>query len=321
MFTVKRYIQEEEKWNKFVQSSSNGTLFHSLSFLGYHKDRFNDEVHHLAWYKGEALYAVMPMAIAEHQGKKVARTPYGASFGGPCIPDKFRLKHAIALVDVLVEYLKEQNVQELRITLPPSIYNRAKSSYLDFALAQKGKLEAREVFNIVDLRNETEAFNLYEGRARTTLRKCADKFNYLPNSSVEEFYPILVEDKLRHEGSVPTHSIEDLKWLEENLPGKIWFDIAEHKETKGRAGICYFQLSDECVMTFYMSQETKALRLDGTNFLVNEGIKAELSKGTAYFDFGGSTIGYHIQNIGVAEFKESFGAKCHLRDTYTLKID
>jgi hypothetical protein len=321
VFTVKKYIQEEEKWNKFVQESSNGTLFHSQSFLGYHQSRFSENEHHIAWYKGEALYAVMPMAIFEIDGKLVARSPYGASFGGPCIPDKFKLKHALALVEQLVDYLKSQEVQELRLTLPPGVYNSSESTYLDFALAQKGKLEAREVFNIVDLRNETEAFNLYEGRARTSLRKCADKFEYLPNCSAEQFYPILVEDKLRHEGSVPTHNLIELEWLVENMPGKIWFDIAEHKETKARAGICYFQLSYDCVMTFYMSQETKALRLDGTNFLVNKGIENALSNGTSYFDFGGSSIGYHIQNIGVAEFKESFGAKCQLRDTYTLNID
>jgi hypothetical protein len=42
--TVRKYKQSDfEAWDKFVDQSNNGTLFHSRRFLGYHpKNRFND---------------------------------------------------------------------------------------------------------------------------------------------------------------------------------------------------------------------------------------------------------------------------------------
>ena len=73
-------------------------------------------------------------------------------------------------------------------------------------------------------------------------------------------------------------------------------------------------------MTFYMAQETKALKLDGTNFLVHKGIKQSIKRKISYFDFGGSTLKYDIQNMGVSKFKESFGATSVLRDSFEILI-
>ena len=124
---------------------------------------------------------------------------------------------------------------------------------------------------------------------------------------------------MRHK-SKPTHSKAELIYLIEKFPNKIWFDIAVHKNSS-RAGICYFKPNSNTILTFYMAQETDALRLNGKNILVDYGIRKAIHNGIKYFDFGGSTIGHNIQNIGVANFKETFGAIGALREKYILNID
>lgn len=72
----------ESKWDEFIANSFNGTIFHSLSFLEYHVNKFEKETNNIVWFKGEAVFALMPMCVFEINGKKVAKSPFGASFGG-----------------------------------------------------------------------------------------------------------------------------------------------------------------------------------------------------------------------------------------------
>lgn len=320
-FRVEKYNSSYfKKWNDFVEASLNGTIFQRLDFLDYHQNRFTELEHHCIWFKGEAIYAVMPCVVESIEGVKIARSPYGASFGGPVVSPKFKFKYAFELVESLINYLKEIGVSKLVLTIPPPVYYKQQSFNLDFTISRIADSWTREIFNIIPLQQSVKPFDKYEGRARTTLRKIKDKFNYFPNASLNEFYPILVEDKIRHNNSKPTHTREDLTFLMKSFPDRIWFDIAVNSENSSKAGICYFKVSEKCLMTFYMCQENDSVGSDGTNFLVDKRVCWAHDQGYQFFDFGGSTIGFEVQNAGVIAFKESFGAVAYLRDKYTIEI-
>ena len=70
-------------WDRFVQRCTNGTLFHRLAFLAYHRSKFTLVEHHLVWHRGTTPVAVMPMALREEEGQLTARSPYVGSYGGP----------------------------------------------------------------------------------------------------------------------------------------------------------------------------------------------------------------------------------------------
>lgn len=316
--TIKRYSPEYfDKWNKFVESSNNGTLFHRLDFLAYHDIKFKENEHHLIWFKGEAIFAVMPMALFESNGEKIAKSPYGSSFGG-IVYHKIKLNYSIEMIELLTGYLKSENIIKLYLALAPDVYSKDINNYLEYSLSYHNcKLYSRDVFSIIELPdNHDSAWRNYEGRARTTIKKISDNFEIFQNVEVEDFYPILIEDKARHGNTKPTHSFSELKWLKQKFPDKIIFDIAVHLTNGGKAGVCYIKCNNNATLTFYMAQDDIVKGLNGKNLLVNAGIKKAINEKVKYFDFGGSTIGYTIQNIGVANFKESFGAKGYLRETY-----
>ncbi|MDB4773221.1 hypothetical protein OAG30_00555 [Flavobacteriaceae bacterium] len=306
------------RWNNFIDQSLNGTLFHRLDFLKYHGDKFKQEEHHLMILKGEEIIGVLPAVKRDN----TLVSPYGSSFGGLVISKKCSLQNAIEVANCLKKYLNDSGITQVEFISSPNHYYAIQNHYMTFALEKIGfKLVSSEVFNFIELpKTEIEFWeNKYQPRGRTTYRKYKSNFSVHANASLDDFYPILLEDKMRHNSS-PTHSKAELYYLTKNFTDKIWFDIATHLNGS-RVGICYFKPTPSTILTFYMAQETGALRLNGKNVLVDYGIRKAINAGIKFFDFGGSTLAYDIQNIGVANFKESFGAIGALRKKYVLTIN
>ena len=70
---VRQYMpSDENSWDNFVHSSSNGTIFHLRSFLSYHIDRKFDD-HSLIIKKNETIIAVFPAALITNNNKKIQR--------------------------------------------------------------------------------------------------------------------------------------------------------------------------------------------------------------------------------------------------------
>ena len=251
-FQVIKYdVKDFDKWNSFVDNSCNGTLFHRLDFLKYHKDKFTEFEHHLMFLKGETLVAVMPMAIFKEGLKNIARSPYGGSYGGLVFNKTMNLADSMAIIHELKEYLKTQLIHELFLTEAPLVYSDGFSENLKYALLQGGfvlyEADLCSIAKVPD--NPEEALKNLQSRARSTVRKFRNNFDIQDDVSVEEFYPILLEDKLRLDAT-PTHSLDELKSLKELFPNDIIMDIAIHKETGARAGNCYFRNKKTIDSTF-----------------------------------------------------------------------
>lgn len=304
-----------DHWNRFVEESSNGTLFHRLDFLDYHGDEFREAIHNIIWLKGESIVAVMPMLVKELNGKRHATSPFGASFGGIVTGAKLPLRSSESIATALLEYFASNDISSCEITYADSYVHEAPNAHLEFSLFRRDfSIVKAEVFSVIQLPLDHEtARRKYEGRARTSLKKACPHFKIQHRADMTQFYEILQEDKLRH-NSEPTHTLPQLLDLQTRFPASIWCDIATH-DHGGRAGVLYVSLNGQAIMTFYMAQETVVLSLDGTNVLVDLGIQNAIEMGYKYFDFGGSTLGYEIENIGVSNFKESFGACGYLRKT------
>ncbi len=315
-------IDYYDQWNNFIDESENGTLFHKLDFLEYHGDKFSQNEHHLIWLKGKTILAVMPFAIFnQNDGTKIGKSPFGASFGGIIYRRNLNLKYALRIYDAFNDFILNEGLDNIKITPTPLYYYKTPNEYLDFILS-KGQfgIESRDIFNVVPIEDSFETvWENFEGRARTTIRKYRDNFDVELDVSVDQFYPILKEDKIRHDNATPTHTLTELEYLKRKFPEQVFFDIATHKESNAKAGICYFLCNPQVMMTFYMAQEDKAVGENGVNILLESGFKRAIKKKVKYLDFGGSSIGYTIENPGVAMFKESFGAIGRIRNTYIYK--
>ncbi|MCK5773819.1 MAG: GNAT family N-acetyltransferase, partial [Thermoplasmata archaeon] len=71
---VKLYEEaDRERWDRFVEGSNNGTIFHMQRFLEYH-DVGKFDFHHLIFEKDSNIYAVLPGQLRDG----VFRSPMGA---------------------------------------------------------------------------------------------------------------------------------------------------------------------------------------------------------------------------------------------------
>jgi hypothetical protein len=304
-----------KRWNQFVENSNNGTIFHRLDFLNYHGDKFKNEENNLIWLKGETIIAIMPAIKITVNDLITLNSPFGGSFGGIVISKKFKSKHTEIISDLFLQYIQSRNIETVSLTFEPTTYYALPNELIYYSLERRGfKITKRDIFNIIQLKNNPEKF--YEGRARTIIRNVDKDFEIMKNPDIEEFYEILKQDKKRLK-QMPTHTIDDLKILISLFPDRINIDIAEHIKTKAKAGVLYIETKKgHTIMTFYIAQEDKAKGLNGPSYILHRSIQKYAAKGYQFFDFGSSSFGYQIQNPGLAEFKESFGANGYTRIKY-----
>ena len=60
---IKYDVKYFDKWNKFVENSNNGTIFHRLDFLNYHGNKFKKNEHHLIILKGDTIFGVINLPL------------------------------------------------------------------------------------------------------------------------------------------------------------------------------------------------------------------------------------------------------------------
>ncbi|MBN2280962.1 MAG: GNAT family N-acetyltransferase [Candidatus Marinimicrobia bacterium] len=320
-FNYKKFNPENANvWDAFIDGSVNGTLFHTRKFLSYHnQDRFQD--FSIEFYHKNKLFSVFPAVDIHYEGKRTLLSHRGASYGGFVYNEGLSIREAHDLVGDLVKMAKEYGFQKIMMTLPPVIYERRLSNYIDFALIKNGfQYQKREVSSIVRLENSIEEnVSKFKQTNRTAFRK-AQKLGVEIRQSedYEEFYRILKKNlKIRHNVQ-PTHTLEELIRLKTLFPNKIRF-FGAYVKSEMVAGVVMFDCNAEVTLAFYISHKESMQEFRGVNLLFYHIIKDAIEKGFHYLDFGIFTVNME-PNFGLGRFKEGFGSSGVLRDTFILDI-
>lgn len=319
-FQLNKSKLSHEVWDKFVDESDNGTLFHKRSFLSYHpKDRFDDYSFYVT--KNGKLLSVFSAAMIEREGKKILASHPGASYGGFVYRSDLNFKEAHELVDVLISYSKSIKADRVQLTLPPIIYQTKYSNYIDFALYRNGfNYLKREVSSIVQLDFEKDKLlETYRAEARTATKKAIKQGIEIAECELfDEYYQILKKNlKLRHNVN-PAHTLDELKLLKKMFPAKIrlWGAFLKDKLT---AGVCNFSVNNNVVLAFYISHDEAYQEYRPVNLLFYEIMKQYQHEGFRFLDFGIFTVNME-PNWGLGRFKENFGARGIFRDTFVKDI-
>lgn len=303
-------------WDKFVWKANNGTLFHTRRFLSYHDEgKFQD--HSLIFSEGSTACALFPAALRVIDGKRVLSSHCGASYGGFVYDEKTSIRTAFDLVESLLEHAEKEKIDRIEMTLPPLIYLARPSNYIDFALYKNGFIyKKREVSSVIPLDfNTGDIYQQFKPEARTATRrsqKLGVKIKIKEDFS--QFYPILKKNlKLRHNVN-PTHTLEELLRLKKLFPERI-LQFGAYLEDKMIAGVTNFLCNDRVVLAFYISHDEDYQKYRPVNFLFYEIIKWSIEKGYKFLDYGIFTVN-EDPNWGLGKFKESFGARGILRETF-----
>jgi hypothetical protein len=309
-----------DTWDNFVGESVNGTIFHTRRFLSYHpEERFRDES--LVFRRAAEIFALLPAARGTWDGRDTLWSHRGASYGGFVYREGLGINNAYELVEQLIEHARRQKIQRIVLTLPPIIYNRRLSNYIDFALIKYGfQYLKREVSSIVSLEDNIE-LNVakFKPANRTAFRR-AQKLGVVVRESQDyaAFYEILKKNlKIRH-GVQPTHTLDELLKLRDLFPDKIFLFGAFVGEEMV-AGVVMFDCNPQVSLAFYISHNEERQEFRGVNLLFYEIIQRCIAKGFKFLDFGIFTVNME-PNFGLARFKEGFGSSGILRDSLYLDI-
>jgi CelD/BcsL family acetyltransferase involved in cellulose biosynthesis len=314
---VQKYEGDPKDWDDFVEQSNNGTIFHRLSFLAYHRGAFAESFHHLAWLQGGTIRAVMPLAIVAEEGIRVARSPYGASYGGIVVGDELSLMQAQELVESLLDYVRAQGVQRLVVVPTPSLNFARPHDYLNFWMLKRGAICPRaELTSYIEVHEEP--LDSFAYSAVKAVRKAkANEVRVEESRDVDQFFEILVENRGKL-GVTPTHSREEMEWLLGHLPEHIKLFMA-YKDRTPIAGSLVFRVNRRVILDFYWAHRDEYQGLRPINLLVYEITRWAYRSGYRIFDFGTQTLNM-MPVEGGTKFKETFGAVGVFRTTYEILL-
>lgn len=322
MIQVHEYKESKrQEWEDFVLSANNGTVFHRQRFLDYHpKGRFDNR--HLMVRDGSALLAVMPGLIRDEQGSAALVSYGGASYGGLVIAPGLGIADVHRIAEAAAGHWRGQGVSRMLVTQPPLIYMKRPHQYVDFCWAGLGaSYLKREITAVIplDFHDEDGVIASFRQETRTALRKGQRAgIEVRQTGDLDEFYHILERNLSQRHNVKPTHTAEELKRLKKLLPDEV-IQFTAYLKNRPLAGITVFSCNPRVILAFYISHDQKYQELRPVNSVYHEVIRWGWQNGYKYLDLGTFTLNMQ-PNWGLGKFKENFGARGFLRETFELKL-
>jgi hypothetical protein len=309
----------KEKWDSFVHKSNNGTIFHLQKFLDYHpKDRF--QFNHLIFLDKGNIKAVLPGSLKNN----IYESPVGASYGSIVTQD-IKFAEAMDLVSLLLDYGRNNGIKEFVLTSAPMVYERHPNQNLDFAMLWQGfNYSLHYISSAIKLEKDIDIISRFSRTTRRNVQKSLENtdIHVEMNERYDEFYPILIENKARHNVK-PTHTLEELISLSKLLPDNIGLFMVYYKDIP-IAGSSMFFVNDSCALCFYNMLRYDYQYLKPIHRVMYEVTKYSTENGYKYVDIGVSqdtkAENPMTPSMSLIQSKENFDAKTIMRNTLSIKL-
>ena len=313
----------EELWDAFVARAMNGTVFHSQQFLKYHPPgRF--QFHNLLFFSGSKLVAVLPGGLRENG--RIFESPLGASYGS-FVTEDISTQTALDIVEAFESHIRQAKVQEVYLTSAPVIYQPILTQNLDFALLYRGFVYQRHyISHAIDLRHDCQPFERFQPAARKHVRHVMRAYPSVRieesqpeslSSMLQEFYPILLENKAKYNAK-PTHSLDELLNIAELLPNFMKLFLVRNAEDPV-AGSLLFLANDRVTLVFYHMLRYAFDHLKPIYLLMDRVTRWSKHHGYHFVDIGvsqdTSDANPMTPALSLIHFKEKFDSRGVLRST------
>ena len=320
MEVVKYSEQYRDKWDEFVYNSNNGTMFHLQQFFDYHTPgKFN--FNHLMVVDKGNITALLPGSIVE---KNIFESPIGASYGSLVLGD-ISFKKTMDIVSTVLNYGKENGFGGFLLTAAPMIYDKFQTQSLEFALLWQGfKYELHYISSAIHLDKNRDIIERFRPTIRRNIRKSLKNTDIRVeiNDRYDEFYPILIENKSRHDVK-PTHTLEDLLKLKKLLPDALKLFMVYYKD-KPIGGSVMFYPNKQVALCFYNMLLYDYAEYKPIQRVMYELVTDATQSGYQYVDIGVSqdtkAENPMTPSMGLIDFKEKFDAKTIMRNTLSIKF-
>ncbi|HCN04203.1 MAG TPA: GNAT family N-acetyltransferase [Bacteroidetes bacterium] len=310
-----------DEWDAFVRHSNNGTMFHMQRFLDYHPEgRWN--YHHLLFYEGERLVAVLPGGI---NNKGEFWSPVGASYGS-FVTEDTSFERNLRIVDAFIDYCRQTSIRDAYLIPAPHIYATETNQHHEYAmLYRKADFELHYISHAIDLRHEGDPIERFDATARKSIRKILreGRLNIVESDDYATFHDILVENKARH-GVKPTHTLEELLRLRDLMPEHLRLNMVYDGDV-AIAGSLLFVANRNVVLCFYNMLRYEYEHLRPIYLVMHEACRWSKVNGYRWVDIGVSqdtkSDDPMTPSLGLIGFKERFDSRGILRSTYHLRIE
>ncbi|WP_298513963.1 GNAT family N-acetyltransferase [uncultured Kordia sp.] len=279
--------------------------------MDYHQDRFKD--HSLLLYKKDKLVALFPA----NQHENVLYSHQGLTYGGLIIHKDLKLRDVKECLQLILEHLKENNLQKLHVKLLPSMYSPFpydELNYLFFIL--EAKLVRRDALSVVNMQHRPKM-----SKDRIAGNKRAIKHGLVIKEvhTFDAFWnQILIPNLAQKHAAKPVHSLAEIQQLKAAFPKDIrQFNV--YKDDVIVAGTTIFE-TEYVAHSQYISGNEDKNTLGSLDFL-HVYLLNEIFQDKMYFDFGISNEnqGKNI-NEGLHYWKEGFGARTMTQDFYEIDV-
>lgn len=305
-------------WERFVQDSRNGTFMQTRKFLNYHSPgRFTDRSL-LVFDKKQQLLAVIPAAIKQEQFKKILFSHPGASHGGIIIGHNIKTDCVMEIVAGVKKFAIQQKFHGIQLKMVPRIYHQWPCDEIDYALRYHGFfICSTELATVMPLQNYHE--QMTDSSTKRNIRKALkNKLIVKESNHWQQYWEILCKNLKQRHDTQPTHTYQELQDLIKRFGKKIrLFGVYQHGELIG--GTVVFMLNEQVINCFYIAHDEAYQQLRPLNLLFDWLIKWGKEQGYQYLDWGISTEHRGAKlNSGLINFKEGFGGRGILRETYRI---
>lgn len=306
---VKRFQNSDTlRWDSFIEEAKNGHFMFMRTYMEYHADRFED--HSLLFEDKGKLIAVLPANILDDQ----LCSHGGLTFGGIVSGNKMSTIKMFELFSSLKDYCFSTSISSMYYKALPQIYATIPANEDLYALFSNGAcLARRDVSAAIALDSRIG----YSNRQKRNIKKANSHcLVYSEERDYTGFWGLL-DDVLSQRHSVkPAHSIDEIKFLASSFPNNIKLFQVKNAKAELLAGALLY-ITKSVIHTQYLASSDQGRSIGALDYLIN-GLICEFGD-YKYFDFGISTVDQgRTLNEGLCSYKEGFGARAILHDSYKL---
>lgn len=303
-----------DEWDQFVLSTSGGTLHSRREFLNYHKEKFEDLS--FIFTLDNEIVAVLAAAVLND---KLVSHP-GASYGGLIYKQNLKLEQVSEIKNIIYQECKVRKLNELEIRFPYSIMSKNyfdKFKYVTNSETTKVFKEISQYIPLDELDNTKYSKNFIRILKKN---KNFHTVQSLEKKDIINFYKILEKNLVKHD-TKPTHSIEELNYLIENLNDDFDLFVTKNLEGKIISASLVMKLDSKTVHSFYFCTDYDFIKSSPLINTIDFIAYKYKSLGFKNYSLGISTEKKGmVVNGNLNSFKEKFNTLATIRETYLIKI-
>jgi hypothetical protein len=222
----------------------------------------------------------------------------------------------LTVFDALVGHMRSTGLTRLRYKTVPSMYHRLPAEEDRYAFFRLGaSAYRRDVLSVIHSDSRLPFRTLRKrglaaaGRHRLVTRQSTD---------LGAFWNLLEENLLRSHNTRPVHSIDEIRLLQSRFPGNIHLHLCLEGEEPVAGELIYDTPLVAHVQ--YSSASERGKQIGAQDMLLANLIDLRYSH-RRFFDLGCSNEAEgRVLNTGLVWYKESFGARTVVHDSYDWTV-